>query len=159
SLFFKRDYVAVLHGREVQLGNPILRRVTNWSVERFNTEIAVSHSLASLVDHLKLKNIVVIPNGFEVKLVTDCSHTPSGAPKLITVGNVTERKGQHNFIAALPVLLKKFPELEYHIVGIRTKREKLERLAAQLGVADAVIFHGKVSESRKQELLLESDVC
>src|SRR5690606_38693555 len=72
--------------------------------------------------------------------------------------DLTERKGQHNIIAALPVLLKKFPELEYHIVGIPTKREKLERLAAQLGVADAVIFHGKVSESRKQELLLESDV-
>jgi len=158
SLFFKRNYVAVLHGSEVQLGNPILRRFTNWSIKRFNTVIAVSHYTASLVDHLKLKNVVVIPNGFEMKLVRDCPHTPSGAPKLITVGNVTERKGQHNIINSLPTLRKRFPNLEYHVVGIPTEKEKLMKLVEHLGVAEAVVFHGKVSEERKQELLLESDV-
>src|SRR5690606_2609077 len=116
----------------VQLGNPVLRRLTDWSMKRFDTVIAVSNYTASLVSHLDLKNIHVIPNGFEMKLVTDCPHTPSGAPKLITVGNVTERKGQHNIINSLPTLRKRFPNLEYHVVGIPTEKEKLMKLVGHL---------------------------
>ena len=46
------------------------------------------------------------------------------APQLITVGNLTQRKGQHNMINALPELLKKYPDLHYHCVGIPTEIEQ-----------------------------------
>lgn len=158
-LFYKKKkYVAVIHGSEVLLSNKWLRWLTDWSLRRYNTVVAVSNYTASLVADLKLKDVVVIPNGFELNLKEPKTFQPSGKPKLITVGNVTERKGQHNIIAALPVLRKRFPEVEYHIVGIPTDQKKLEQLAEQLGVAEAVVFHGRVSEERKQELLLESDV-
>ena len=79
-------------------------------------------------------------------------------PVLITVGNVTQRKGQQNIINALPLLLKKYPDLKYHIVGIPTDRDRLEKLALNLGVEEAVVFFGKVSEEEKIELLQQTDV-
>lgn len=154
----RKKYIAVLHGSEARLGNPILRQLTHWSLKKYDTVIAVSNFTASLVADLSLKRVVVIPNGFEMNLQISLVKKPSDYISLITVGNVTERKGQHNIIAALPTLLKSFPNLQYHIVGIPTEKEKLVCQMNELKVADAVVFHGKVSEKRKQELLLNSDI-
>lgn len=158
SRFRQNNYVAVLHGSEMKLPNPLLRKLTDNSLKQFDAVIAVSHYTKSLVAHLHLKNIHVIPNGFEMASVNVKKPQSIHAPRLITVGNVTQRKGQHNVINALPVLLKEYPELQYHIVGIPTDRAKLEKMAADLNVSKAVVFHGRVDESKKQVLLLESDV-
>lgn len=157
-IYKKRKYVAIIHGSELLLQNKWLNKLTRRSLKQYDTIIAVSHYTASLVSDLKLTNLIVIPNGFELDLRADKVFNPSRRPKLITIGNVTARKGQQNVIRALPELLKKFPNLEYHIVGIPTEQKKLEQLIKELGVQHSVFFHGKVTEERKQDLLLESDV-
>lgn len=158
AFYDKKNYVAVIHGSELLLSSRWLKRLTHLSLKQYDMVIAVSRYTASLVADLELKEVAVIPNGFELFLNRNKMFKPSGRPKLITVGNVTRRKGQHNVIRALPKLLQKFPNLEYHIVGIPTEQKKLEKLAEDVGVKQAVIFHGRVSEEQKQELLLESDV-
>lgn len=158
SLFIKTRFITIIHGSEIQLPNPVLRKLTNFSIKRYETVIAVSNFTKSLIAHLKLKNIEVIPNGFEIGIPKAYNVKKDPMPVLITVGNVTERKGQQNVIQALPVLLKKYPDLEYHIVGIPTDKSKLEKLALHLGVEKAVVFYGKVDEKTKEELLLQSDV-
>src|SRR5690554_4754819 len=150
--------VAILHGTEMQLSSAILRKLTDASLKRFHTVVAVSQYTKSLTDHLDLKNVCVIPNGFEIAGVKTIKKLNHHAPRLITVGNVTQRKGQHNVIRALPVLLKKHPNLQYHIVGIPTDRSKLEKIAADANVSDAVVFHGRVDEATKRNLLLAADV-
>src|SRR5690606_24898415 len=129
-----------------------LRKITDWSLQRFDTVIAVSNYSKSLVSHLHLKNIEVVPNGFDIAIPAPLRNKKEPVPVLITVGNVTQRKGQHNVINALPGLLRKYPDLKYHIVGIPTEQEKLENLALHLGVEDTVSFFGKVSEEEKIEL-------
>ena len=120
--------------------------------------VAVSHYTKNLMSQLNLKNIEVIPNGFEIKSFEKKVFTPPQSPKLITVGNVTQRKGQQNVIRALSLLLEVFPKLEYHIVGIPTEQDELEVLTRELKVEEAVFFHGRVSEERKIKLLLDSDI-
>ncbi len=158
SLFFKRKFMAVIHGSEVRLPNKVLRKITDLSLKHFDNIIAVSNYTKSLVSHLKLKNIEVVPNGFEMgeKAQTQISKAP--VPVLITVGNLTRRKGQHNVISALPILLKQYPDLKYHMVGIPTEMETLKNLALHLGVEDAVVFHGKVSDAEKAILLMNADI-
>src|SRR5690606_10320707 len=158
SFFFKRKFIAIIHGSEVRLPNIVLRKLTDISLKRFDKIIAVSKYTKSLVSHLSLKNVEVIPNGFQMGNETIPKINNNPVPVLITVGNVTARKGQHNVINALPVLLKKYPDLKYHIVGIPTEKERLGKLALDLKVEDAVIFHGKVSEEEKLELLKQSDI-
>ena len=157
-LFFNRKFVAIIHGTEISLPNKILRKVTDKSLKRFDTVIAVSNFTATLVSHLNLKQIIVIPNGFQMMPLASGNSQVNPSPVLITVGNVTERKGQHNVINTLPTLLRKFPDLKYHIVGIPTDRSKLEKLALNIEVNDSIVFHGKVSERQKSELLQQSNV-
>lgn len=157
SLFFKRKFVAIVHGSEVKLPNKFLRWVTDLSLKRYGTVIAVSNYTKSLVSRLKL-DTVVIPNGYTLKVPTNFVRKEIPGPILITVGNVTKRKGQHNVIKALPVLLKKYPDLKYHVVGIPTDQAKLEKTMLKMGVESAVVFYGEVSESLKLELLQEADI-
>ena len=144
----------------VRFGFPIkyFEKITDLSLKHFDNIIAVSNYTKSLVSHLKLKNIEVVPNGFEMgeKAQTQISKAP--VPVLITVGNLTRRKGQHNVISALPILLKQYPDLKYHMVGIPTEMETLKNLALHLGVEDAVVFHGKVSDAEKAILLMNADI-
>lgn len=158
SFFQKKRFVAVIHGSEIKLRNPLLRKLTAFSLKRFETIIAVSEFTKSLVSNLNLKNIYVISNGFEIGRPETFKIIKDQMPVLITVGNVIERKGQCNVIKALPVLLKKFPDLKYQIVGIPTDKSKLEKLALALGVENSVEFYGRVEEKVKTELLLKSDV-
>lgn len=158
SLFFRRKFVAIVHGREIKLPNKFLRQVTNLSLKRYGTVIAVSNYTKSLLSHLNLESVVVIPNGYTLKAPTNFVKKEIPGPILITVGNVTKRKGQHNVIKALPGLLKKYPDLKYHIVGIPTDQVKLEKTMLKMGVESAVVFYGEVSESLKLELLQEADI-
>lgn len=157
SLFIKRNFVAVVHGSEIELRNILLRKITNLSLKRFNKIIAVSNYTKSLLPS-NLKNVEVIFNGFDMKMPNKFPSEKEPMPVIITVGNVTERKGQENVINAIPKLLKKYPDLKYHIVGKPTEKKKLKKLVLELGVEKSVIFDGEVSESTKIDLLKNADV-
>ena len=77
---------------------------------------------------------------------------------LLTVGNVSERKGQDIVIRALPRVLKSFPQTHYLIVGLPTKRRELEALALELGVRKHVHLFGKVSNDELVRYLNSCDV-
>lgn len=159
SLFLTKKYVAVLHGSEVLLPSTIQRGYTNFCLQKFTHLIAVSNYTKSLVAHLKLKNITVIPNGFEISHYAEKpKEYDSAGLTLVTVGNVTPRKGQHNVIQALPEIKKKYPQVKYHIVGIPTTQERLEILAEQLGVKENLVFHGRISETEKLTILEHSTI-
>lgn len=158
SLFLKKKFIAIVHGNEVIISNPIFHFLTDRSLKRFDFIIAVSNYTKSLIAHLDLKNVEVIYNGFENKITPLPIKKNNPVPVLITVGNVTQRKGQHNIINALPLLLKKYPDLKYKLVGIPTEKNSLEKLALDLGVEEAIIFKGQVSEEDKMQSLQQADV-
>ena len=154
TFFFKRKCIAVIHGFEVNFKKSYLKKSINRSLKRFDTVIAVSNYTMSLVKNLQLKRIEVIPNGFEKFTNFDLVDKKLiGSPSLITVGSVTDRKGQKNIIKALPYLLKKFPKLSYHVVGKPVQKEAFMLLAKSLNIEEHIFFHGAVSEQRKYELL------
>lgn len=160
KLLYRKPIIAIIHGSEVLLANQYLRRLTDQALEKCDYVIAVSSYTLGLVEHLKLKASAVIPNAIELK-----EEKPSyqktlnaEAPQLITVGNLTQRKGQHNLINALPQLLKPYPKLHYHCVGIPTEIHRLTALATTLGVLKSITFHGRVSDEKKNELYQEADL-
>jgi len=155
SLFYKRQCIAIIHGSEVNFNNTLLKTSIHWSLKRFSKVIAVSNFTKSLVSHLNLKDIVVIPNGFDAEKWNLDNNTIlklKGQPKLITVGNVTERKGQLNVIQLLPELIKVYPDLHYHCVGIPTQKDAFLKTANLLKVENYITFHGKVTDEHLQKL-------
>ncbi|MCH7525120.1 MAG: glycosyltransferase family 4 protein, partial [Bacteroidetes bacterium] len=63
-----------------------------------------------------------------------------------------------NVIKLLPELIKIYPEIHYHCVGIPTQKEEFISIALKLKVETHITFHGKVSDSHLQDLLQSSDV-
>ena len=100
-----------------------------------------------LVASLKLKDLKVIPNGFSMNTFDrdSADHKKlKGSPKLITVGALSQRKGQHNVISKLPFLIEDYPNIHYHMVGTPSEKEKLTALANNLKVIDNITFHCEV---------------
>src|SRR5690606_30446644 len=161
SLFFpSKKIVVVLHGSELRAGGVVGKLLTKWGLKRYDKLIAVSHFTKNLALERQPKvTISVINNGFAPKIseaITD--EAQKSALSLITVGNVTSRKGQQNVIKALPALKANFPDIVYHIVGLPTEKEKFLKLAKELLVEDAVIFHGVLSDETLFKRLSASTV-
>lgn len=161
SLFYKRNYIAIVHGTEVNFKTFLLRRSIQLALKQFNIIIAVSNYTASLISNLN-KPVMVIPNGIDLQewqLPTASSHVElEGSPILITVGNVTSRKGQQHVIGHLPELMKVFPELHYHCIGLKTEADVFMTLADSLKVGSHVTFHGRVNEADLQATLIAADI-
>jgi phosphatidylinositol alpha-1,6-mannosyltransferase len=159
SLFFNRKIIGVVHGSELNLKNRISNGFTQQCLKRLDHLIAVSSYTKSFLQENDIP-VTVINNGFNIntkqrKLNTDVERSEIS---LITVGNLTQRKGQHNLIRVIPILKKHFSKVTYNIVGIPTDQIKIEALAQNLEVADSIRIHGMVSEEQKVELLLGSDI-
>ncbi len=148
-IFRKKKYIAIIHGTEVTDTNAIHQRFTKWALRKFNTVISVSKYTQEQIEpkHTKI-NYEVIPNAISASdLQKHIIPEPikwKGSPSLLTVGNVTKRKGQQNIIKALPEIIKIYPDVHYHIVGLPSKKTEFEKLAHELKVQDYITFHGKV---------------
>jgi len=68
-----------------------------------------------------------------------------GKRVLLTVARLVERKGGDKVIRCLARLCDTIPEIVYVVVGSGPERERLERLAQELGIGESVIFAGQVS--------------
>lgn len=158
SMLTNSRLLGVIHGSELLLSNGILRSYTNWCLKRLGHVIAVSNFTLSLIATLDLKNTTVIPNGFAISEQTHFNKKIAKELSLITVGNVTQRKGQHNVVKALPLLKETHPNVKYHIVGIPTNQLEIEALAKQLDVEENIVFHGRVTDELKISLLKEASI-
>lgn len=80
-------------------------------------------------------------------------------PSILTVARMSlaeQYKGHDYVIKAMPTLLQRFPELVYNIVGDGDGRPVLEALTAEVGVTQAVHFHGRVSDQELQQFYAEA---
>jgi phosphatidylinositol alpha-1,6-mannosyltransferase len=68
----------------------------------------------------------------------------NGNPLLLTIGHVSERKGQAVVIRAMPHILRKLPDTHYAMIGLPTLKPELTKLAEKLGVSDHVHFLGSL---------------
>ena len=63
----------------------------------------------------------------------------------MTVAHLVARKRHADVLRALAVLVPRHPTLRYAIIGDGPERTALEGLAARLGVAERVDFHGQLA--------------
>jgi len=83
---------------------------------------------------------------------------PNRRKTLLTVGRLVARKGHDTVIRALPAIAAEFPDILYTIAGDGPLRERLERLAREMGVAERVSFLGGVAEPALSALYTASDI-
>lgn len=151
-----KKLIAVVHGSELDLKSSIAKKITTVSLSRFNKIISVSSYTQSYLPKNLSKQIgtYVIPNGISVEEFSNPVVTKlSGKPALITVGSVTERKGQLKVINALTEILSFLPDAEYHIVGKPVLKEVLDVQIQNFQLSNKVHFYGAVSRQKLIQLL------
>jgi phosphatidyl-myo-inositol dimannoside synthase len=81
-----------------------------------------------------------------------------GGPWLLTVSRLEWHKGIDTVIRALPAVRRALPGARYMVAGVGPRREQLEALAREHGVADAVRFLGFVPDDDLPALYNSADL-
>ena len=79
-------------------------------------------------------------------------------PVVLTVARLVPHKGQDNALRALALLASEFPELRYVMVGEGHDEPRLRALAAELSVADRVVFAGALPDDDLPEVYATSTI-
>lgn len=130
---------------------PALRfyaRVDSWLARRFDRVVAVSLEILQELEAkgFKAPQLTSIPNGVDTaRYAPTAAGAARAAPSrvvLATIGSLTEEKGHDHLLGAL-AKLGSDRGITLLIVGDGPRRERLQKLATDLGVADDVRFLGR----------------
>ena len=81
-----------------------------------------------------------------------------GAPRLLCLARLEPRKGVDRVLHALSEIKGAYPNIRFVIAGGGGDLDRLETLAADLGVKDRVVFAGRVSDAEKNALYATADL-
>lgn len=164
----KLPMLAIAHGSEVAVTGRCLSRVIKCAFQRANIVVAVSHFTKALLKKMDIHHphVDVITNAADsnrFNLIAESErrafreqHHLLDSRVLLTVGHVSERKGQEVVIRALPQILARVPQTHYFMAGLPSQQLRLTELAQNLGIGNHIHFLGKVSN---RELLCWLNCC
>ena len=139
---------------------PFFKGFLAWAARRSDRVIAISQYTAGELRALADVPIEVIP--YTTSLPEPAARPPEardGTGPVLFVGRLVERKGVAHLIEAIARLGggEAAPRLE--IVGDGPERPGLEALAQRLGVAQRVVFRGKIPPDELQATYARAAVC
>jgi glycosyltransferase involved in cell wall biosynthesis len=119
---------------------------------------AMRRALESLEPHASFR---VVPNVVDQSVFRGEARRESGPKvRLLTAGMMTENrsKGIDYLLEAAALLAKRGFPFELHLAGDGPRRAEYEVLARQVGVAEHVEFHGRLSKPALGDLMRRSDL-
>jgi glycosyltransferase involved in cell wall biosynthesis len=109
------------------------------------TEVTVaSHWLAEMVRHRGYRIDGIIPLGVDINRFTPAPEQAVPG-RLLHVASLNRVKDQPTLLRAVARVQETHPEVTLDIVGVDTLHGSVQQLAADLGLGDAVRFHGFVA--------------
>ena len=122
-------------------------------LNRFNRIVVISEEIKQdiLKSGVSENKVTVIDNGIDISRFSNKhksndflkEYNIKPAKKIIgTIGRLSEEKGQKFFIEAAKVLLEKYPDLFFMIVGDGPLKEELQTKALHYRIQDHLIFTG-----------------
>ena len=135
-----------------------LKPFNKFALRNLSRAIAVSPAVAGGLQTLfSAKKVAVIPNGIDIREVPDGDREvlgkefrtfheiPPDAPLIGTVGQLTELKGQREFVLAAAEIVKQVPNARFVIVGRDNSpghsfRRELRRLVDVIDLTNNVLF-------------------
>jgi glycosyltransferase involved in cell wall biosynthesis len=150
---FRKPLAITARGTDLNLipQHALPRRMIRWAAGRAEASIGVC---AALVDVLRGWGIAdsrlhVMRNGVDLRrfhpeppAAARLQLGIEGAPVLLSVGHLIERKGHHLLIGALPMVLQRHPQARLLIVGEGPERASLEAQVIALGLQSRVTLTG-----------------
>ncbi len=128
--------------------HPIFNLSNRWVFQR-------SHLLHSMAQHMTQRlcmlgkwqsKIITLPEGVDQKVFPPYSDLPAQRPPVIvSARHMDPLYDVGTLIAAIPLVLKKQPDVRFVIIGEGAEKEKFQRLIAAKQMDHAVRFTGRIS--------------
>jgi len=159
-------WVSIWHGT-IPI-NPFLKRFSAWAFGQSYLTVSVSQYSLGQLEAMGAKpprkkiitngadEFIFVPDTLLGQKFREKYNLPMDCKLLLTVGHVSERKGQDIVIRALSTLIKTNPRIHYLVVGLPTMQSELERLADQLQIRSHIHFFGRLST---QDLQAAYNAC
>jgi glycosyltransferase involved in cell wall biosynthesis len=152
---FGKPFTVTARGTDLNLipQHALPRRMMQWAARRADASIGVCAALVDVLRGWKVEaeRLHVMRNGVDLERFRPLSMAAmrrdldvSGAPLMLSVGHLIERKGHHLAIDGLAALRRDHPDARLVVIGDGPERQTLERHAALRGVAAQVRFVGSV---------------
>ena len=153
--WLKRPVVITARGCDVNFipNYYIPRQWIRWAANKCAAIVTVSEALKTRLIELgtRPEKIYVLRNGVDLSLF-NCSRDREelrrslelSRPTLLTVGRISEAKGQHLIVEAMQAL----PEFDLLVIGEGEWRDRLTRQVAGMGLAERVRFLGPMPHSK-----------
>jgi glycosyltransferase involved in cell wall biosynthesis len=125
----------------------VYRRATFQAISASTRDDLVARGVAA--DRVR----VILPGVDSAWFAPDGDTPRAPIPTFLYVGRLKRYKGVETAVRAIALVRRSGVEVQLDVAGQGDDRPRLERLAAALGVADAVRFLGFVSEAEKRTLL------
>jgi phosphatidylinositol alpha-1,6-mannosyltransferase len=166
----RTPWVAVGHGTEFGRRRGGMPALLRWSFGRASALVCVSEYTRGLMQEcgVRPRQVAVIPNGADPQrfrlLAPDATREARrelGLPEgrlLVSLGHVTERKGQDIVVRALPRILEAAPDVHYVAIGLPTLAPRIRKLAQSLGVDNRVWLPGRLDARLVVGILNAADV-
>jgi len=156
SILIRKPYILFLHGEEIPQiylrSNRLLRYLYLQASCFFCNSGFTAARLQKFVKSNRVKPITITPgveDRFFQKAEFDNLKENLGLEEkriVYTIARLDERKGQDMVIKALPLIIKKYPDVVYLIGGKGLRLNYLKNLVSEIQLADYVRFLGFVSE-------------
>lgn len=138
-----------------------IRALETHAIRRADSITTICRGLKDEIESrgIAADKITIIPNAVDVNaFATDLEPDAALAEKLGLSGNTVigfvgsfyHYEGLHLLLRAMPDIIKGSPDIRLLLVGGGDEAERLDRQAEALGIADAVIFTGRVHHSEVQ---------
>lgn len=136
--------------------NSLYHTIEKWSVRQADVCWDVSPRIQEgRVKFLRVKSYerLVVPIGVEKRNIAK-ENAKRNAYRLGFVGHLLEKQGVQLVLGALPAIAKRFPRVEFLVIGGGEYKKPLEQLASDLGIAGRVQFTDWVTDQRRVAKLL-----
>lgn len=165
--FGRRVIVLVHHCHRDQwpVAGRVLSRV-GWFIEsrlsprlhRHNQYVTVSlPSLRDLADlGVDSGRVAVVRNGLDEAPAGTLTGNRSATPRVVVLSRLVPHKQIEDALDAVAELLPRVPDLHLDVVGGGWWQDRLLQHAQQLGIAEAVTFHGHVDDETKHAVVQRS---
>jgi phosphatidyl-myo-inositol dimannoside synthase len=165
---FHIPLVAIGHGTEFGIKSKAVRFYNRMAYSRADLIIAVSHFTKQEIIKAGIspRKIAVIPNGadqdvFSIipdeKIFKFINHIELANRRIIlTIGSISDRKGQWVIIEAIPNVVKEIKNLLYVVLGHYDDIAPLQKRVKELGIEKHVFFAGV---RPKEELIYWYNAC
>jgi phosphatidylinositol alpha-1,6-mannosyltransferase len=152
-----------------------LTKARDYSLRQADFVVSISEYTKQILietDGVSADKIKLVPPSLEEDLEIDSemnslietglnSHKGSSKITLLSVCRLDESeryKGVDKVIEALPVVLEKYPQVQYFVIGGGSDLDRHKKLAQEKGVAESVHFLGAVDNTTLQDYYKKCDL-